>query len=69
METWKLLAWAAGVFAVFGVAVTVGNVPVSGSTVPVVLVVVGIASVLIYVLSRRGYRLGHRLGEHLNEDE
>lgn len=69
METWKLLAWTAGVFAVFGVVVTVGNVPLSGPTAVVVLVVVGIVSVVLYAISERGYQFGHRLGEQMSKDE
>ncbi|CCQ33763.1 hypothetical protein HLRTI_001680 [Halorhabdus tiamatea SARL4B] len=69
METWKLLVWTAGVLAFFGVVVTVGNIPLSGPTAVVVLVVVAIASVVLYALSRHGYRFGHRLGEQMTEDD
>ncbi|ACV12211.1 hypothetical protein Huta_2043 [Halorhabdus utahensis DSM 12940] len=69
METWKLLAWTTGVFVVFGVVVTVGNVPLSGPTALVVLVVVGIASVVLYSVSKRGYQFGHELGEQMSDEE
>lgn len=69
MDAWKLLIWTAGALAVFGIVVTVGDIPLSGPTAVVVLVVVALASVVLYALSRYGYRFGHRLGEQMAEDD
>jgi len=69
METWKLLAWTAGILAVFGIVVSTGNIPLSGPTALAVFVVVAIATVVFYVISKRGYRFGHRLGEQMSDEE
>ncbi|MFW5917980.1 MAG: hypothetical protein ACOCR0_00710 [Haloferacaceae archaeon] len=69
METWKAMAWAAGVLGVFGIVVSTGDIPLTGPTALFVLVVVSVASVVFYVISRYGYRLGHSIGEKMSEDE
>ena len=69
METWKVMAWAAGIFALFGVVVTVGNVPISGPGALGVLAVVAVAAVVMYALGKRGFRIGQRIGEGMNDDD
>lgn len=69
METWKVMAWGAGILGLFGIIVSVGNIPISGPGALAILAAVAVAAVIMYALGKRGFRIGQRIGEGMNDDE
>lgn len=69
MDTWKAMLAATAVLVLFGVVVSVADLSIDGPSALAVLAVIAVFSVVFYVVSKRGYRFGRRLGESMRDDE
>ncbi|WP_181684718.1 hypothetical protein [Halorhabdus salina] len=68
MEAWKVMLATSGILLGFAVIASITNVSLTGPTAAAIVVVVGIASVVLYVTMKHGYQLGRKLGENMGED-
>ena len=68
MDAWKAMLAASVVLALFAVVVSVAEIELTGPVVVGVLVGAAVASGVIYVVSKRGYRIGRQVGENMRED-
>ncbi len=69
METWKALLGLAGILVVFGVFASITDVELSSPAGIGLFLGAIIASILFYVISRYGYRLGKNIGENMQDEE
>jgi hypothetical protein len=69
METWKAMVAASVVLFVYAVVVSVANIPLSGPSAIAVLAVAAIASGVLYVTSKWGFRTGKQIGEGMGDED